>query len=137
MTTQRITQLFETKLAVVASALNLKIAMENIVFEPDKNIYLRSHILPASTDVIDLAGTMKVYKGVFQVDIVAPAGTGKTKAGNIADIIIEAFPNNLELSEREFTVWIDGEPNRMRALSDSTRYLIPVSIDYRANTISG
>lgn len=134
MTTQRITQLFETKLAVVASALNLKIAMENIVFEPDKNIYLRSHILPASTDVIDLAGTMKVYKGVFQVDIVAPAGTGKTKAGNIADIIIEAFPNNLELSEREFTVWIDGEPNRMRALSDSTRYLIPVSIDYRANT---
>lgn len=137
MTTQRITQLFETKLAVVASVLNLKIAMENIVFEPDKNIYLRSHILPASTDVIDLAGTMKVYKGVFQVDIVAPAGTGKTKAGNIADIIIEAFPNNLELSEREFTVWIDGEPNRMRALSDSTRYLIPVSIDYRANTISG
>lgn len=134
MTTQRITQLFETKLAVVASALNLKIAMENIVFEPNKNIYLRSHILPASTDVIDLAGTMKVYKGVFQVDIVAPAGTGKTKAGNIADIIIEAFPNNLELSEREFTVWIDGEPNRMRALSDSTRYLIPVSIDYRANT---
>ncbi|TBL40750.1 hypothetical protein EYZ01_05305 [Hafnia alvei] len=134
MTTQRITQLFETKLAVVASALNLKIAMENIVFEPDKNIYLRSHILPASTDVIDLAGTMKVYKGVFQVDIVAPAGTGKTKAGNIADSIIEAFPNNLELSEREFTVWIDGEPNRMRALSDSTRYLIPVSIDYRANT---
>jgi len=136
MTTQRITQLFETKLAVVASALNLKIAMENIVFEPDKNIYLRSHILPASTDVIDLAGTMKVYKGVFQVDIVAPAGTGKTKAGNIADSIIEAFPNNLELSEREFTVWIDGEPNRMRALSDSTRYLIPVSIDYRANTIT-
>lgn len=134
MTTQRITQLFETKLAVVASALNLKIAMENIVFEPDKNIYLRSHVLPASTDVIDLAGTMKVYKGVFQVDIVAPAGTGKTKAGNIADSIIEAFPNNLELSEREFTVWIDGEPNRMRALSDSTRYLIPVSIDYRANT---
>lgn len=134
MTTQRITQLFETKLDVVASALNLEIAMENIVFEPDKNIYLRSHILPASTDVIDLAGTMKVYKGVFQVDIVAPAGTGKTKAGNIADSIIEAFPNNLELSEREFTVWIDGEPNRMRALSDSTRYLIPVSIDYRANT---
>lgn len=134
MTTQRITQLFETKLAVVASALNLKIAMENIVFEPDKNIYLRSHILPARTDVIDLAGTMKVYKGVFQVDIVAPAGTGKTKAGNIADSIIEAFPNNLELSEREFTVWIDGEPNRMRALSDSMRYLIPVSIDYRANT---
>lgn len=136
MTTQRITQLFETQLAAIVKTLKINIAMENIEFKPGKNIYLRSHILPAATDVLDLAGTMKVYKGIFQVDIVAPAGTGKTKAGDIADSIIKAFPNNLELSEGAFTVWVDGEPNRMRALSDSTRYLIPVSIDYRADTIT-
>ncbi|EFV40446.1 hypothetical protein HMPREF0864_02177 [Enterobacteriaceae bacterium 9_2_54FAA] len=137
MTTQRIIQLFETQLAAVASALKLDIAMENIEFKPSKNIYLRSHVLPAGTDVIDLSGTMKVYKGIFQIDIVAPAGAGKAKAGNIADSIIEAFPNNLELSVGEFTVSVDGEPSRMRALSDSTRYLIPISIDYRANVTTG
>ena len=137
MSTTLITQLLESKLAGVAASLGLEIAMENITFKPkdSKAIYLRSHILPAKTLGIDIAGALQVFRGVFQVDVVAPAGSGKTKAGEVADSILNAFPAGLELTSGEFTAYIEAVPYRMRPLPSDTRYLIPVNIDYRADTV--
>lgn len=139
MSTTLITHLLETKLAAIASSLGLEIAMENIPFKPkdSRAVYLRPHILPAKTLGIDIAGALQVFRGVFQVDVVAPAGSGKTKAGEVADSILKAFPAGLELTSGEFTAYIESVPYRMRPLPSDTRYLIPVNIDYRADTVTG
>ena len=139
MSTTLITHLLETKLAAIASSLGLEIAMENIPFKPkdSRAVYLRSHILPAKTLGIDIAGALQVFRGVFQVDVVAPAGSGKTKAGEVADSILKAFPAGLELTSGEFTAYIESVPYRMRPLPSDTRYLIAVNIDYRADTVTG
>lgn len=137
MSTTLITQLLETKLAAIASSLGLEIAMENIPFKPkdSRAIYLRSHVMPAKTLGIDITGELQVFRGVFQVDVVAPAGSGKTKAGEVADSILKAFPSGLELTSGEFTAYIESVPYRMRPLAGDTRYLIPVNIDYRADIV--
>lgn len=135
MSTDRIIELFEVKLASVAKVLGLKVAMENIEFKPPQGIYLRSHVLPAQTEGMGLAGTMQVYRGVYQVDVCAPTGSGKKKAGSIADSIIKAFPHNIELTSSDFSVYVNSVPSRFPGIGGDTLYIIPVSMSYRADTI--
>lgn len=135
MSVVKITTLLENKLFSVAKSLGLKVASENIQFDPPSGIYLQSFILPAETLGLGLAGKMEVLKGVFQVNVSAPAGSGKTKPGAIVDAIIEAFPSNLELSDGEFSVYINSTPSQFPPIPDNVRYLIPISMSYRADTI--
>ncbi|VEJ54630.1 phage tail terminator-like protein [Pragia fontium] len=133
MNTLTITELLESRLATVATGLGLKVSYENVQFEPFDDIYLESHVIPAKTNSIDLAGDSRVYVGVYQVNVVVKAGSGKSKAGKIANDIINAFPLNLELSRGDFTVYINSVPSAFPAVQGNATYSIPVSMNYRSD----
>lgn len=125
-----INQALESHLSLLAQRLGLQIAWDNIPFTPGEEIYLRSHVLPSLTVSNDLGGQMRVWQGVFQIDICAPVASGKAGVVNIADEIAAAFPLNLELSN---SVYISSVASQYPGLISGTTYKIPVSMNYRVD----
>jgi len=130
---QAITQLLEARLGNWAETQGLQVAFDNIGFTPPDDIYLESHVMPATTTAIDLSRKAKVFRGVYQINVIAPAGTGKSAGGSIAEQLIDLFPENQEMSDGELTCFINSAPSAFAGISTDTSYTIPVSMSYRAD----
>lgn len=133
MSQQAITQLLEARLSEWAEAKGLKVAFDNIEFSPPDGIYLESHVMPATTVTIDLSRQAKVFRGVYQINVIAPAGTGKSAGGLIAEQLIQLFPENQEMSDFGLTCYINSAPSAFAGITTDTSYTIPVSMSYRAD----
>ena len=129
-----ISELLESHLYTIANQLNLQIVYENIAATPNDEIYLKSNILPAITTSFDLDGESRIYKGVYQISVVAPINTGKSSSQQIVESIIKHFQLNLELKKGTFSLYINSVPSAYPAITDKTTYTIPISMNYRADT---
>lgn len=133
MSQQVITQLLEARLSEWAEAQGLQVAFDNIGFSPHDGIYLESHVMPATATAIDLSRQAKVFRGVYQINVIVPAGTGKSAGGSIAEELIDLFPENQEMSDGKLTCFINSVPSAFAGISTDTSYTIPVSMSYRAD----
>lgn len=140
----RIADLLESRVAVIAASLGLPIAWPNISFDPPDAPYIRLYVLPAQTVSQDLAGQMRTYQGILQVNIIVPAGSGVTQARGLAQSVADAFPEGLPLVDGGLVVYINGPPQVRQPIQDrptsapngssgSITYTIPVSMQYRAD----
>ncbi|MBD1589787.1 phage tail terminator-like protein [Pseudomonas typographi] len=129
---------FETRLTAWAGARNpkLPIAYEDVTFTPpaDGSTYLQAFLMPARTDSEDLEGALTSFRGVFQVNIVTKAGSGRGAASAIADELRALFPNNLGLAWGALTVYVRSPLATAAALAGDTTTTLPVSLQYRADT---
>ncbi|MCO6551008.1 MAG: DUF4128 domain-containing protein [Gilliamella sp.] len=130
-----ISELLESHLDIIANQLGLPIIYENIESIPNDEIYLKSNILPAITTSFDLGGNSRIYKGVYQVSVVAPINTGKSRSQQISEAIIKHFQLNTELIKDNFSLYINSIPSVYPAITDKTTYTIPISMNYRADTL--
>ena len=130
-----ISELLESHLQIIATELNLQIVYENIEATPNDEIYLKSNILSAMTACFDLEGESQIYQGVYQVSVVAPINTGKSRSQQIVESIIKHFQLNLELKKGNLLLYINSVPSAYPAITDKTTYTIPISMNYRADTI--
>lgn len=129
-----ITGALEARLGEWADEKGIAVAWDNIQFDPPSGAtYLASHDMPATPYSIDLAGRAVVYPGVYQVNIVAPSGDGKSGAKSIAAQVAELFPENLEIAGEGLSVWITSPPAIFRGITDAVSYTVPVSINYRVH----
>lgn len=139
MSDTRIRYLIETRLANWASTRSpaLPVAWEGHSFTPPAGIYLQAFMLPANTGSDDLQGAHRVYRGVYQVSINCPSGSGSGAAGGIADEIAALFPMNLRLSivSPAFSVTINSPCSAGPGQVGDGRYVVPISFLYRADTI--
>lgn len=129
-----ISELLESHLYTIANQLNLQIVYENIEATPNDEIYLKSNILPAITTSFDLDGESRIYKGVYQISVVAPINTGKSRSQQIVESIIKHFQLNTELTKDNFSLYINSIPSVYPAIADKTTYTTPISMNYRADT---
>ncbi|PVZ56565.1 hypothetical protein C9422_18765 [Pseudomonas sp. B1(2018)] len=140
MSDRIIRSLFEARLKTWATARvpALPIAYEDVAFTPpaDGSPYLRPFLLPANPTSEDLEGKHTAYRGVFQVSVVTKAGEGRGAAGLIADEIAALFPNNLDLTKTDFTVYVRSPMATASARQDDTTTSLPLSFTYRADTAS-
>ena len=96
----------------------------NIGGEPTGN-YLVPFVLPANTEALGIRSTDR-ETGVFQVSIYVVKGSGELAASNIAKIILDGFPRNLDLTD----VRIDRTGSIGPAIEDGKWRMLPVSITY-------
>ena len=130
-----ITGALESRLGTWADEQGIPVAWNNIQFDPPATgIYLTSHDMPASPYSIDLGGTAVISPGVYQVNVVVPAGSGRSEARRIAALVAELFPENAEILGEEFTIWITAPPAVFAGITDGVSYTVPVSINYRVHT---
>lgn len=112
------------------------VAWENKVYEPTLNeLYLRATHLPADT----VAGTIgdsistDLSTGIYQVDVFAPAGDGKSEGYVMADLIADHLKRDTELTYNSRTVRIKNV-SLSPARQDNGWYQIPVNISYYSFT---
>lgn len=130
-----ISALLESHLDIIAKKLNLPVFAENSEILSHSEIYLRTYILPEVTTSVDSEGKLKVYRGVYQISVVAPINSGKLRSQQISDDIIQHFPLNLELTSPNFSLYVNSIPSVYPAKMDNACYTLPISFNYRADSI--
>ena len=127
----------EARLAAWAAARvpALPVAWENVPFTPPTSAYLRAFLLPANTTGIDLAGAGRTYRGVYQINVVAPLNAGPGDAEGIADELAALVPLNLRVAVTGLTLQVVTPVTAAQGAQDTTDFTVPVSFQYRADTI--
>jgi hypothetical protein len=145
MTEAILVKLVEKRLQAWADAQDIRIAFEDVAFDPPAEaIYARVDHLPATTTGAFLEGGHRTLIGLYQIGIVAPAGNGLGEARRIALSLSDKFPANLVLVDAAFSVRITSpvsigpklpEPRTSQS-SNSARTILPCSFNYRADIVS-
>lgn len=103
-------------------------AWPNKTFSPPAELYIRVDGIPRETDAPMLGDDSALdYGGIYQIRIMAPAGNYETDALAVADAIQSHFargPIGNGVRIRRVTI--------APGFVDGARYVIPVSIYYRA-----
>lgn len=125
----------EARLSIWAAARTpaLPIAWENTKAAPPLP-YLRVAFLPARTTSDTLDGVHRAFRGVFQINVVAPIDAGPGLASGIADEIAALYPVNLRLPNGVITVQVTTPASAAPALQHDSDFTVPVSLTYRADT---
>lgn len=136
MSQKRVRAAYEGRLATWAAAHipPLQVAYENTPFDAPAVLYLRANLLPATTTSDDLAGALTTYRGVFQINVVAPINAGPGAALTVADQLAALFLVNARLTVSGMTVQQVTPCSIAPALQSDTSYIVPVSFQYRADT---
>ena len=121
----------EKRLAAMPAALST--AYENVTFTPATGTpYQRANLLPNTPDNAVQGGKMYFDRGIFQVTLCYPMGTGPNTAESKAQAVRDWFWRGLSLVEGAITVHITDTPRISPALVDGDRFCVPVSVSYQA-----
>ena len=134
MTVALIRKALETRLAAITPAMPT--AFENVAFTPTAGVtYQRSNLLPNTPDDAQIGSKVYFERGVYQVTICAPAGSGPATAEARAQLVKDAFKRGTSLVEGAITVIIMNAPSVSSAMIDGDRYCIPISMRYQCQVV--
>lgn len=123
---------FETALSVYAKDKGLRIAYQGRVFDPPSGMYLACFTIPALTESLTLGGDHRRYSGVFQVNVVFPAGEGTGEGDDVALELAGSFPLNAKFGAAGVQVMT---PMEIAApVIAGSLISIPCSFAYRLDT---
>ncbi|PZR36489.1 phage tail terminator-like protein [Caulobacter segnis] len=130
---------FASVRAALETALNgiappLSTAWENTAFTPVVGTpYQRAVIIPAAP-ANDEIGRAYNERGIFQVSLHFPPNTGPAAAYVRADLIRATFYRGATFPKDGITVQVVGTPTILPPQDDDQgRYVLPVSINFRAS----
>lgn len=128
---------FETRLKAWADAQvpPIPVAYENATFTPPAGRYARCHLIPAPTLSEDLSGTHRLRRGIFQVDLCMPIGTGPSAASALAASLDAAFPLIAPMTQGSIKVFLLSPLSPGPAIEEPDHYVVPLSCEYRSDTI--
>ena len=124
----------ESRLLTLPGLDPANIAWPNVVFDAQPGeIHYRVWLLPSDTSAAVGSNAWVSLRGIFQVSVYAPSGTGPAEAVQAADAVIAHF-DRATLTSGGVTVSC-GVPTPGPALAEAGWLHIPVSI--RFQTIGG
>lgn len=125
---------FETRLKTWADTNSLQVAWENVEFDPTTDqTYVQPIILPAPTKDLFLDQSGRDYRGIFQVNLSMPLGTGPGAATALVDSLDAAFSGSFTQGSIRVTRLSPMCPAPPLPVAD--RYVVPVSAAYRVVTV--
>lgn len=134
MTVALIRKALETRLAAVMPAASC--AFENTTFTPAAGVtYQRSNLLPNTPDDAQIGSRVYFERGVYQVTVCAPMGSGPAACEARAQLVKDAFKRGTSLVEGAVTVIIMNAPSVSSAMIDGDRYCIPISMRYQCQVV--
>lgn len=133
MTQPLIRQAFETRLSTWASLQGLNVAWENVEFEPETDeTFVQANLLVAPTKDLFFDQSGRDYRGVFQVRLNMPLGTGPGTGEAMLSSLDAAFAGSF--TQGSIRVTLMSPMAAAPALPVADRYVIPVSAEYRVVT---
>jgi hypothetical protein len=120
-------------LDIFASNNSITVAKPGIPFAPSSATpYLRAYIMPSMTEAMDVAGLINEYRGVFQVNVFHPEGSGIITPYETAALLTDHFASGTQVSHQATTFSILSPPHIGPAIEEPGWVMLPVSIRYRA-----
>lgn len=119
----------ESRLAAWAAARPVPVAWENVAFTPTTGeAYLRAFLLPAAT--VSGSFCSEQFKGIFQINVLAPADGGPGAGAALARAVADLFPAGANIGGVRVPM-----PPAVGAGRDDANgfYMIPVSVRYQAD----
>lgn len=132
-----IRQAFEVVLGTWAAARTpaLPVAWENVAFDPEPvGMYLRGFLLPADTTARDLQRKNRRFIGIYQITIVAPLNAGPGDAEAVVAELEALFDPATPIAVADLQVWIAEPMSSGPAIPEESRYGVPCSLAYAADT---
>ncbi|NWE68943.1 hypothetical protein HX857_09510 [Pseudomonas gingeri] len=132
-----IASIYEAKLIAwnAARSEKLKIVFENTAYTPAAGeTYLRAFTIPGDTASNTLSGDHRLFTGVFQVSIIAPAGTGKAKTNPLVAHLTGLFPLYARDTKGAITVVTMSPVDPGPGITGDSTYTVPISFSYRSDT---
>ena len=133
MSQARIRAAFESRLAAWAQAQGLPVVWQNAAASLPHAAHLRAFLLPAQTLCLDLQGKHRGWRGVFQVSVFCPPGTGARQAEDIAQALDELFPVALRMEQSGLSVQVISPMTARNAIQETDWYSVPVDCRYAAD----
>lgn len=126
---------FESRLAAWAASQvpPIPVAYQNVAFTPPNGRYARCWILPVPTQSGTLDGLHRERKGVFQVDLCMPIGTGSAAVNALVASLDAAFP--VVLTQGAIKVFLLSPMSQSSSIQEANHYMVPVSCEYRSDTV--
>jgi len=126
---------FETTLKAWADARTpaIPVAWPNTVFDPPDGRYIKADLLPAGTKKLFLDGSGRTWRGIFQALFHMPLETGAGSVESLAASLDAAFADSF--TSGGVRIYLLEPFSIAAALDHPTRYVVPVSAEYRADTI--
>ncbi|KDD89735.1 hypothetical protein L519_2179 [Bordetella bronchiseptica MBORD678] len=114
-----------------ARAPALAVAWQNTKFTPPTNaMYLRAYVMPAATISRDAAGDHRQYRGLFQVNVVLPIGSGSRAAEQIGAELDALFPVNLTIASGGLAVRVRTPISSGQPTTGDADHTVPISLGY-------
>lgn len=132
MSQARARQAIEIKLMAWAAARPIRVANFEEGFEAEPGeTYLRAYLLPGGTTCNYLGGEAYAYTGVYQVNIVCPAGQALVTAEVLVDELSSIFRADSPLRCNGFEGLITEPVEQGPTITESATYTVPTSFTYR------
>jgi len=121
----------EKRLALLTPALVT--AFENVTFAPVAGVpYQRLNLLPNTPDNSIMGSAVYFERGIFQISLMYPLGTGPGTADTQAQLLRAHFKRGTSMVEAGITVNIKDTPKVSPAFIDGDRYAVPISMSFQA-----
>lgn len=127
----------------IASALDshlnemaLNTSWENRHFKPptDGSLYIKQTNIPNETIQGDLGTNGTDYTiGLYQIDVIAPFGKGKSAVYTLADQVADKFKRGVTMTYNSITVRVQAV-SRAPMLIDEQNAIIPITVEYETYT---
>lgn len=116
----------------VAGTLALPYQVENRKIDPPADHwYLRFTNFRNTTISPNWGEEGAYFVGIFQIDILFPPDIGSGKALEVADTIVDAFPQGASFVTTGARVSVSAKPSVLSTVTNGHETFIPVSIPYR------
>lgn len=106
-------------------------SFENMNFEPNSGItWVRSFLIPLTERISSLSSNnIIIGRGLYQVDINIPTGSGTAEADELADKIKNTFKPGFRFTNSNTNVII-SYAERQSGFTDGAWYRVPVTISW-------
>ncbi|WP_059395528.1 phage tail terminator-like protein [Pseudomonas putida] len=132
MSQARARQAIEIKLTAWATARPIRVANLEQGFEAGSDeTYLQAFQLPAGTTCRYLGGDAYEYTGVYQLNIVCPAGQALSTAEALVEELTGLFRVDSPLSRNGFEGLVTEPIDQGPTITESATYTVPASFTYR------
>lgn len=112
---------------------NLQTSYENATFTPVAGTpYQRLNLLPNTPDNSIQGSATYFERGIFQVTMAYPLGTGPAASEAQAQLIRAHFKRGVSMVESGVTVIVMDTPRVSPSMVDGDRYSTPISITFQA-----
>lgn len=129
----KIVEAFFARLQALVLTPAHPIAWPNVSFTPPADSrYLRANELPSPTAGVSLAvDGANEYSGLFQIDVFGPLNTGSSAPKELAGAVVKHFKRGTRLDREGLRIDV-MQASIGPALRDDPRWMVPVTVRYRA-----